>query len=138
MKILLDVNVVLDVVLRRDPWALSGARLLSAVERGSAKGFVAAHTLTTVHYVLHRSRDRRVATAALADLMELVQVVPVGKLELRQALALAFSDFEDAVQASCALVVGADYLVTRNHRDFRRLTIPAVEPGVMLSLLARG
>lgn len=45
---------------------------------------------------------------------------------------------EPIVQASCALVVGADYLVTRNHRDFRRLTIPAVEPGVTLSLLARG
>jgi predicted nucleic acid-binding protein len=135
MKLLLDINVLLDVLLQRDPWAEPAARLLSKIERGEANGFVAGHTLTTIHYVVSRARDRQSADAAVTDLLRFLEVVPIEKMDFSQALVLPMDDFEDAVQAAAALKVGADYLVTRDEKGFGRLTIPFVNAGEILSLL---
>jgi len=135
MKLLLDINVLLDILLQRDPWAESAAQLLTNIERGNASGFVAGHTLTTVHYVVSRARDRHSAATAITDLLRLLEVVPIEKVDFNQALVLPIDDFEDAVQAAAALKIGVDYVVTRDERGFRRLSIPSVSPGAILSLL---
>ena len=132
MRILLDINVVLDVVLARDPWAADAARLLGAVERGEHEGWVAAHTVTTVHYLVARARDRRAVVLAVTDLLDVVSVAPVGDAELRRALVLDLPDFEDAVQAACAMALGADALVTRDARGFAGLEVPVLTPGAAL------
>lgn len=132
MKLLLDINVVLDVLLAREPWAADSARLLGAVERGEHEGWVAAHTVTTVHYLVARARGRRAAVLAVTDLLDVAAVVPVGDPELRRALVLDLPDFEDAVQAACALAVGADALVTRDTDGFAGLGLPVLTPGAAL------
>lgn len=73
---LLDINVLLDVVLERDPWAQPAAELLAALETNRAQGFVAAHSLPTVYYVVAKSQDRNTATTAMHDLLRLLDVVP--------------------------------------------------------------
>ena len=135
MKLLLDINVLLDVLLQREPWAESAASLLTRIERGEASGFVAGHTLTTVHYVVSRARDRQLAAAAVTDLLRFLEVVPIEKVDFSQALVLPTDDFGDAVQAAGALKIGADYIVTRDEEGFRGLTIPSVNPGEVLTLL---
>ena len=135
MKLLLDINVLLDVLLQRNPWAESAAHLLTRIERGEANGFVAGHTLTTVHYVVARARDRQSAAAAVTDLLRFLEVVPIEKVDFNQALVLPIDDFEDAVQAAAALKIGADYVVTRDEKGFRALSIPSVNSGEILSLL---
>jgi predicted nucleic acid-binding protein len=135
MRLLLDINVLLDVLLQRDPWAQPAASLLTRIERGEADAFVAGHTLTTIHYVVSRARDRRSAATAITDLLSFLEVVPIEKADFNQALALSMDDFEDAVQATAALKVGVDYIVTRDERGFGGLTIPPVNSGEALSLL---
>ncbi len=135
MKLLLDINLLLDVLLQREPWAGSAASLLTRIERGEASGFVAGHTLTTIHYVVSRARDRQLAAAAVTDLLRFLEVVPIEKVDFSQALVLLTDDFEDAVQAAAALKIGADYVVTRDEEGFRGLTIPSVNPGEVLALL---
>ncbi len=135
MTLLLDINVVLDVALRRTPWAAAAALLLSAIEQNRAHGHVAAHTVATYHYVVAKQAGRTAAIGATSDLLRLVDVVPVGGDEFRDALALDMRDFEDAVQAVAALRAGADYIVTRNTVDFRGSTIPTRTPGEVLALL---
>ena len=135
MKLLLDINVLLDVLLQRDPWAEAAAHLLTRIERGEASGFVAGHTLTTIHYVVSRARDRQSAASAVSDLLRFLEVVPIEKVDFSQALVLPMDDFEDAVQASAALKIGADYVVTRGEKGFGGLTIPSVNSGEVLSLL---
>lgn len=137
MRLLLDINVVLDVPLRRTPWVDEAALLLSAIEAGRADGYVAAHTITTYRYVVARASDRERAVTATADLLRLVRVVPVDDAGFREALALELPDFEDAVQAVAALRVGADYLVTRNGDDFRGAPVLARTAGEVLALLER-
>ncbi len=135
MRLLLDINVLLDVLLQRDPWAEPAARLLTRVERGEADGFVAGHTLTTIHYVVSRARDRQSAATAITDLLRFLEVVPIEKADFNQALVLPMDDFEDAVQATAALKVGVDYIVTRDAKGFGGIAIPPVNSGEVLSLL---
>jgi predicted nucleic acid-binding protein len=60
MKVLLDINILLDVVLEREPWHPAAARLLSAVHEGHVLGFVASHTIPTIHYIVEKARDRSI------------------------------------------------------------------------------
>ena len=118
------------------PWTGDSASVLSLIDTKRAQGFVAAHTITTLHYLLSRSLGRKGTSAALIDLLDLVDVAPVDGAAIQKALALGWDDFEDAVQAVCALAIGADYLVTRNTRDFAAIPIPVVSPAEVLSQIA--
>ena len=135
MKILLDLNVVLDVLLEREEWVEEAAHLLAAAERRQLEAYVAGHTITTAHYNVGRDRSKKVAATAVTDLLRILEVVPVEKADFAQALVLEFSDFEDAVQTACAMKIGADYLVTRNEKDFKGSPIPILPPGAVLALL---
>ena len=135
MKLLLDINVILDAVLGRKPWAAEAAQLLSVLETGDADGYIAAHTLTTIHYVVSKHTGRAAGNGVVADLLRIVRVVPVGGADFLQALLLGTDDFEDAVQTIAALQIGADYLVTRNRRDFNEDLLRIRTAGEVLALI---
>lgn len=128
MKILLDINVILDVLADRQPHAGDSSAVLSLVESRTVQGVIAAHTATTLHYLLRRALGTDQATRALGDILRIVGVVPVDEDRLLHALAMGWSDFEDAVQAACAEKAEVDYLVTRNEDDFRRSSARAISP----------
>ncbi len=134
---MLDVNVVLDVLARREPWFEHSAAVLSLVDRPDMEGYVAAHTITTLNYLLMKHHGRERAVEALIELLGLVRAVNVDHNRLLEALSLGWSDFEDAVQAACALRIKADYLVTRDPRGFRALSLPVVTPGELLAILSK-
>ena len=133
MKLLIDINVILDVVLGREPWLNEASRLLSALEDGEAEGYVAAHTITTIHYIVAREKGRQTAAQAVSDVLRVVRVVPITSADFQQALVLGISDFEDAVQAAAALQIGADYLITRNTKDFKASPVEVRTPGEALA-----
>ena len=135
MKLLLDINVLLDVSLHRTPWVAEAAPLLTAVDEGRATGYVSGHTITTAYYVLAKNQGVAAARTQVAEFLRFLEVVPVERADLFQALLLGVRDFEDAVQAVCGLKVGADYIVTRDLVDFQGLQIPARTPADVLRLL---
>ncbi|MBI2073462.1 MAG: PIN domain-containing protein [Gemmatimonadetes bacterium] len=137
MKLLLDINVIVDVLARRKPWVDDAAAVLSLLDDARAEGFVAVHTITTIEYLLTKDLNRKRAAAALVDLLRLVRVVPVDHDMILKALSLGWKDFEDAVQAVCALEIGADYVVSRDPEDFSSFSIPVVTPSELLTLVAR-
>lgn len=135
MRVLLDINVLLDPLLDRQPWAMDAARLLAAIERGQVEGFMAGHTVTTVHHLVARARDRRTAAVAVTDLLRIMRVVPVETADFAQALVLGLSDFEDAVQVAAGLKAGAEYVVTRDEKHFRGGPLPPRSVAEALALL---
>lgn len=136
MRLLVDINVVLDVVLERAPGVSEGALLFSAIQEGRAEGFLTGHTIPTIHYIVRENRkDRAVADAAVGKLLRIFTVVAAENAELHQALALGFTDFQDAVQAACAVKVNADWIVTRNTRDFKKSPIACEPPGAVLAAI---
>jgi predicted nucleic acid-binding protein len=136
LRILLDTNVVLDVLAERQPWVDDSAAVLSLCESGRLEGFVAAHGVTTLHYLLVKYRGQARAAAAMVDLVGVLRVAAVDHETVLQALALGRRDFEDAVQAVAALRAGVTHLVTRNPGDFGSLGLRVLTPGELLALAA--
>jgi predicted nucleic acid-binding protein len=133
--LLIDTNVVLDLLLAREPWAHDAARLFDACAQGAAHAFLAAHAVTTIHYLVERAMSRKAANTAVSDLLELVTVVPASSDDFRRALSLGIRDFEDAVHVTAFLRCGAQFLVTRNARDFKAAQIETRTAGETLALL---
>ena len=128
MKILFDTNVVLDLLLDREPFSEPAARLFSRVDEGDLSGFISATTVTTIHYLGRRTVGDRQARSEMRNMLDLFDVAPVNLTVLEGALESKFTDFEDAVLHQAALNVNADGIVTRNAGDFKRATTPVFAP----------
>jgi predicted nucleic acid-binding protein len=135
VRLLLDINVVLDAIFDREPWADDAAEILAAAVQGRATVLVAGHTITTIHYLVAKVKGRAEAAAVLAHLLRIVRVVPPDQEDLQGALNLGLADYEDAVQAVCALKAGAEYIVSRDGKDFTGAAVPVATPRHIASRL---
>jgi predicted nucleic acid-binding protein len=136
--VLLDLNIVLDVLARREPHYGDSAAAWACVETGEAEGLVAAHSLTTLFYLMSRHTSQSAAMSALKDLLRVFAVAAVDGQVIDRALDLGWADFEDAVQMAAAAQAGVNYLVTRNIRDFKSQLVPVVQPAELVALLGTG
>ncbi len=134
-RLLLDVNVVLDVLLERSPHVEHAAALWALIESGHATGLLSAHAVTIVHYLVAQEHDRRRARHALDRLLSVYTVAAVDDTVIRRAMRLGWVDFEDAVTAAAAAAAGCDALVTRNSRDFKGSPVPVVDTATALALV---
>lgn len=128
MKLMVDINVLLDVFLDRQPHAPASGAVWSAVESGVATGYVAAHGVTTLYYLIGKYRDAAAAHRVADAVMEVFRIAPVNELILKAALAARTTDFEDAVTAAAAQAQGCEFIVTRDPKGFRRSVVRAVTP----------
>ncbi len=128
MKVLVDTNVVLDVLLDRRPHSADAARIFRLIEEGRMQGLLCATTITTIDYLLLHSLDRRAARTCLAQLIRLFDVAPVNRSVIEAAMRSRIDDFEDAVLEQSAAMAGADLILTRNARDFARGTVKVQDP----------
>jgi predicted nucleic acid-binding protein len=126
--ILLDLNVILDVVQKREPHYRASAAVMEAVVRRRVSALIPAHAVTTVHYIVGRHRDQETANGTVDWLLRYFDVATVGRGELLRARALGWADFEDAVVAAAAESAGCAQIVTRNVKDFMDSPLPAVTP----------
>jgi predicted nucleic acid-binding protein len=125
VKILLDCDVLLDQLLRREPFLANASRVFNACEAGKIHGAIAWHSLANAHYV---ADDGKRALKFFEDLLSFVEVVGGGTELALEAIRSGFSDFEDALQSVCAKQFEADFIVTRNVKDYKLSPIKAVSP----------
>lgn len=130
MKILIDTNVLLDVLLRRDPFFADSARVLDWAELNPRQAAVAWHTISNVAYLAKQD-----ARGFLVDLLDFVDVVAAGTAAVRHALAMPARDLEDALQAAAAITFGAEYVVTRDVADYKRLPVRVLTPAAFAAEL---
>lgn len=135
-RLLLDVDVVLDVLLDRAPFAEASAAVWAAVESGQADGLLAAHAVTTLHDLNAKAVGGRAARETTDALLGVFDVAGVDAPVLRAALALGWTDFEDAVTAAAARRAKCDAVVTRNPRDFARSPVKVLTPSEAVAWLA--
>jgi predicted nucleic acid-binding protein len=128
MRILVDLNVILDVLFDREPHASSASALWAAVESGAVDGLLAAHNVTTLHYLATRARGREFGARCVADVLSVFDVAPVDRAVVEDALALGWGDFEDAVCAVAAAACDCRLIATRDLTGFRGAPIPALDP----------
>lgn len=135
MKVLFDTNVVLDVLLAREPFASNAAELMTLADRRNIDGVLGATTVTTIHYLAAKVLGRRRAQRQLRALFEIFSIAPVTEELLHSAMELPLQDFEDAVLHEAARSVKADCLVTRNTRDFKKALLPMLTPSELLAAI---
>jgi len=135
LRVLVDTNVVLDVLLDREPHVRDSADIMSRVETGEVSGWLCATTVTTLFYLVTNAADVTTALAEVQNLLALFEIAPVNRPILEGALALGFSDFEDAVLHEAARQIEAQAIVTRNTKDFDRAEIPVYTPEELKAIL---
>jgi len=133
-RLLLDLNIVLDVVLDRAESA-SAARLWAALERGKGRGYIPAHGVTTIFYLVSRAQGAAFARRATDGILHTFAVAAVDEKVLRRALALGWPDFEDAVCASAAEFCCCDAIVTRDPKGFVESPVRVVDCPTALAWL---
>lgn len=88
---------------------------------------MAAHSIPDIFYILRKDLPENARRELLLKLCEILKVEGLDHLKIVSSLnRWDFSDFEDCLQAECAAAVQADYIVTRNVKDFRKCSIPAI------------
>ena len=132
MKVMLDLNVLLDVVQRREPfYAASAGVLTRAVER-TDEAYLASHALTTLHYIVTKYAGRERGDGMVDWVLAHLEIVPQDRAQFVRARGLGCDDFEDAALASAAEAAGCEVIVTRNLADFARSPVTAVTPEELL------
>ena len=135
MKVLFDTNIVLDLLLKRDPFYKNAHTLISKVETGEISGYLCATTITTVHYFVAKKQGKKSAMHAINSLLKLFEVANVTRAVLIDAIEVNDYDYEDSVLYKSAYHAGASFIVTRDKKGFNKSDIPALTPEELLDLL---
>jgi predicted nucleic acid-binding protein len=120
LRVLFDTNIFIDVLMDRVPFSDPAVELFSKVEDGTIIGFVCSTSITTIYYIASKTIGAARAQAEVKKLLNLFEVAPVNRAVLESALMANFADFEDAVIYEAACHVGAEAIVTRNQKDFKK------------------
>ena len=135
MRLLLDTNILLDVLLARSPHADAAVRILAAVEADVVTGVIGATSVTTVFYLATKAVGVRRAKGHVRTILSLFEIAPVTEAVLARALELGFADFEDAVIHEAARAARCTGIVTRDVQGFKRADLPVYSPTELLAVL---
>lgn len=134
MKYLIDTNVILDVLLKREPFYKSCASVLTLARRKEIELYVSASAITDIYYIANQAlRDRAEVKGLIVKLIKVVSVAGISEDEIQKALALPWKDFEDSVQYSVALLQKMDGIVTRNPKDYKEAEMKVWDPEEIVS-----
>ena len=120
-RVLLDTNVILDFLLKREPNYRNAQIIIEEIVNGNAHGYITASMATDIFYILQKTNDKIFALNSLADLLIILDVLTVYRDDVYSVLHSDWDDFEDALQAHVAIRSGMNAIVTRNIKDYRKV-----------------
>ena len=133
MRVLLDTDVVLDLIMARAPFASSVGELFDLSDLGLFEAHISALTPLNIFYIARKAKNATDLREAIKQLVRSVTICPIDYTILVAAFALPFSDYEDAVQHCCATASSLDAIVTRNIKDYKNATLPVFTPTEFLN-----
>ncbi len=132
MSVLVDTNVVLDVLLAREPFVQASANVMRLCEAGEIRGILSALSIPNLVYVMRKQLEPSDIERVIGVLDVTFEIADLEAKDLRCAAALGFDDYEDAIQSATASRLGASCIVTRNVSDFEKSKVPAITPARFL------
>lgn len=136
MRVLLDLNVLMDFLLKRQPWCVEADAIWDATHEGRLTSFVSAASLMTVFYLARKAGPQEFALNAVRLTVETLGVIPIDVDTVNVALLMSGKDFEDNVQIACAVRGDVEAIITRNPTDFTASPIPVMSPTELLKAIA--
>jgi len=133
MKVLFDTNVILDYLVQREPFYHDSREVILLSAEKKLDGIVGAGSIADIYYICKKEyQSTEKPLNLINDLLKLVTLVDTKAYDVNNALAFNMSDFEDAIIAATALRETAEYIITRNVKDFGQSPIPAITPSDFL------
>ena len=135
VKILLDTNVILDIALQRYPFFEDSDQVLAIVEQQQLEGYVSASTFSDFYYIIHKERGREWTVDFLRRLATICRIATVNEAAIAIALTANFTDFEDAIQYSNAIINHLDAIITGNPQYYINATLRILTPAQLIEQL---
>lgn len=132
MKILLDTNIVLDLLLEREPFCNEAKDIFTMCELNKISGFLCATSITTIYYLISKSVDKSKAAEIIDKLLQLFNIADVNKNILIKSLKNNGKDFEDSVIYTSAEYFNIDVIITRDKKGFKQSNIKVLKPSDFL------
>lgn len=132
MKVLIDTNVILDVLCNRSEFVEDSSRVWKYCEVNQIEGYISALSVPNIVYILRKELTPQKTQQLIQQILMIFEVIDLKSSDLKNAAEMLSSDFEDAVQMCCANRIKADYIITRNIRDFKESKVPALKPSEFL------
>ncbi len=133
MKILLDTNIVLDILLKREKFFLRSREIFILVEEKKVEGFLSASSFTTIYYLISKYLSKKEADESIEILLKLFDVTYLDKNIIKNAVENNGVDFEDSVIYTSAYYEGIDYIITRDKRGFKNSKVECLNPNNFLA-----
>lgn len=134
MTVFLDTNIILDVLLK-NPHFEECENVFALKDDNDIDFFISAASATDIFYVLNKNlNDREKAKSCLVDLLNIVYIAGIDEVCVRNALDSSWPDFEDSVQHEAACQIRADFIVTRNLKDFSASFIKVISPNDFIKM----
>lgn len=135
MVVLIDTNVIIDFLLKREPFNEAATEILKKCADRQLTGYLAFHSVPNIWYILRKIPENK-RREWLRDLCSFLWVTGASHEEVLNAIANEeFGDFEDSLQDRCAKSKRAEYIITRNVKDFTGSEIPTISPKEFLNIL---
>ena len=135
MKLMIDTNIILDVLLKRDGLYEASAEIMRQCNKREHIGYITTNSICDLFYITRKSIHDK---AALYDVMEklcgIFALCEVTAHDTMLALSAHAKDFEDCLLAECAKRIGSEYIITRNGKDFKDFGINTISPEAFLQL----
>ena len=135
MRFLIDANIVLDVLQKREPYWKDSSVIWKLCETEQAEGYVSTLTFANLMYVMRRELDPAQIRDVLDKLRLIFRFADFTAADMEKAAEMGWDDFEDAIQAATAERIMADSIITRNVRDFRNSKVIAFTPSEYIARL---
>lgn len=132
MKVLIDTNIILDVLCNRSEFVEDSSRVWKYCEVNQIEGYISALSVPNIVYILRKELTSQKTQQLIQQILMIFEVIDLKSSDLKNAAEMLSSDFEDAVQMCCANRIKADYIVTKNIRDFKESKVPALKPSELL------
>lgn len=132
MKVLIDTNIILDVLCKRPAFYEDSAKIFKLCEVKKISGVISALSIPNIMYIMRKELDADKTKEILDSLMLIFSVADLKADDLKKAADMRFKDYEDAIQSACATRIKANYIVTRNIKDFSESKVTAIKPAELL------
>ncbi|MGA7732425.1 MAG: PIN domain-containing protein [Chloroflexia bacterium] len=136
MRVLLDTNVLLDVLLERPPFNSEAGVIWQLTTEARITAYVTSTTLTDIFYLGRKQLNRERAWEAVHLCLEAFELLPVDQKTVMMAVSLSGKDFEDNLQVACASIANLDAIITRDKAGFSFSSVNALTPSDLIAQLA--
>jgi predicted nucleic acid-binding protein len=132
-----DTNVIVDILLKREPFFKASFEALSKIADKTATGIIGTSAITDIYYIVNKElKDKEKSLNSIFNVLKILLLVETAPEDIFIAKNFSMQDFEDSVASAIAKRNNANYVVTRNVADYANSPVPAITPTDFIAQIA--